>query len=106
MHALSAVLYAFATHPDQWRRLRDNPSLARVAFDEAVRRESPVQTFFRTTTTAVRVGDVRIPEGRKVLTRRHVETPPQQHPPRLGIAAREGASLRLRPVIVTRWPTR
>ncbi|VVJ22042.1 Putative cytochrome P450 hydroxylase [Amycolatopsis camponoti] len=67
VHALSAVLYAFATHPDQWRRLRDNPSLARVAFDEAVRWESPVQTFFRTTTTAVRVGDVRIPEGRKVL---------------------------------------
>lgn len=41
--------------------------LARVAFDEAVRWESPVQTFFRTTTTEVRIGDVRIPKGRKVL---------------------------------------
>lgn len=67
VHALSAVLYAFATHPDQWQRLRDNPGLARVAFDEAVRWESPVQTFFRTTTTDVRIGDVVIPEGRKVL---------------------------------------
>ncbi len=67
VHALSAVLHAFATHPDQWRRLRENPGLARVAFDEAVRWESPVQTFFRTTTTEVRVGDVRIPEGHKVL---------------------------------------
>ncbi|MEV4732440.1 cytochrome P450 [Saccharopolyspora sp. NPDC049426] len=67
VHALSAVLYAFATHPDQWARLRNNPGLARVAFDEAVRWESPVQTFFRTTTTEVAAGNVHIPEGRKVL---------------------------------------
>lgn len=67
VHGLSAVLHAFATHPDQWRRLRENPGLARVAFDEAVRWESPVQTFFRTTTTEVRIGDVTIPRGQKVL---------------------------------------
>ncbi|HEY3472495.1 MAG TPA: cytochrome P450 [Amycolatopsis sp.] len=67
VHALSAVLHAFATHPEQWQRLRDNPSLVRVAFDEAVRWESPVQTFFRTTTTEVHIGDVRIGEGSKVL---------------------------------------
>jgi 4-methoxybenzoate monooxygenase (O-demethylating) len=67
VHGLSAVLYAFATNPDQWARLRQEPSLARVAFDEAVRWESPVQTFFRTATTDVRVGDVVIPEGHKIL---------------------------------------
>jgi cytochrome P450 len=67
VHALSAVLHAFATHPDQWQRLRDDPGLARVAFDEAVRWESPVQTFFRATTTDVRIGDVLVPEGHKVL---------------------------------------
>jgi 4-methoxybenzoate monooxygenase (O-demethylating) len=67
VHGLSAVLYALATNPDQWARLRQNPSLARVAFDEAVRWESPVQTFFRTATSDVRVGDVVIPEGRKIL---------------------------------------
>ena len=67
VHALSAILYAFATSPDQWARLRQDPSLARVAFDEAVRWESPVQTFFRTATTDVRVGDVVIPEGHKIL---------------------------------------
>ena len=67
VHALSAVLYAFATNPDQWRRLREDPSLARVAFDEAVRWESPVQTFFRTATTDLRVGEVVIPEGQKIL---------------------------------------
>ena len=41
--------------------------LARVAFDEAVRWESPVQTFFRTATTDVRVGGTVVPEGRKIL---------------------------------------
>jgi cytochrome P450 len=67
VHGLSAVLYAFATHPDQWARLRAEPHLARVAFDEAVRWESPVQTFFRTATCDVRVGDVVVPDGRKIL---------------------------------------
>jgi cytochrome P450 len=67
VHGLSAVLYAFATNPDQWQRLRQQPELARVAFDEAVRWESPVQTFFRTATVDVRVGDHVVPEGKKIL---------------------------------------
>ena len=64
---LAAALYAFATHPGQWRRLRERPQLARVAFDEAVRWESPVQTFFRTASREVTVAGTVIPEGRKIL---------------------------------------
>ncbi|MEU2350997.1 cytochrome P450 [Modestobacter sp. NPDC049651] len=67
VHGISAVLYGLATHPEAWARLREEPSLARVAFDEAVRWESPVQTFFRTTTTDVAIGGTVVPEGRKVL---------------------------------------
>lgn len=67
VHALSALLYAFATHPDQWSRLRAEPGLVRVAFDEAIRWESPVQTFFRTATQDVRVGAHVIPDGAKIL---------------------------------------
>jgi cytochrome P450 len=67
VHALSAILYAFATNPDQWARLVADPSLARVAFDEAIRWESPVQTFFRTTTSDVRISDAVVPAGHKVL---------------------------------------
>jgi cytochrome P450 len=67
VHGLSAVLYALATHPDQWQRLRAQPELARVAFDEAVRWESPVQTFFRTATTDVHVAGTVVPEGKKIL---------------------------------------
>lgn len=67
VHGLSATLYAFATNPDQWQRLRAEPGLARVAFDEAVRWESPVQTFFRTATCDVEVDDFVVPDGRKIL---------------------------------------
>ncbi|MEE3852969.1 cytochrome P450 [Gordonia sp. LSe1-13] len=67
VNGLAAVLYAFATHPDQWQRVRDNPDLARTAFDEAVRWESPVQTFFRTATNDIHIGDVVIPDGEKIL---------------------------------------
>jgi cytochrome P450 len=67
VHGISAVLYGLATHPDQWARLRADPSLARVAFDEAVRWESPVQTFFRTTTVDTLIGGTVVPARRKVL---------------------------------------
>ncbi|HET6187323.1 MAG TPA: cytochrome P450 [Trebonia sp.] len=67
VHGLGALLYNLAANPAQWHRLRERPGLARVAFDEAVRLESPVQTFFRTATTDVRVGDHVILDGRKIL---------------------------------------
>lgn len=67
VHGISAILYAFATHPRQWEALRADRSRIRIAFDEAVRWESPVQTFFRTATADVRIGDVTIPEGSKIL---------------------------------------
>lgn len=67
VHGLAAVLHSFATHPEQWQRLRREPGLARVAFDEAVRLESPVQTFFRTAVTDVAIGGTVIEEGSKLL---------------------------------------
>ena len=48
-------------------KLRADPSLARNAFEEAVRFESPVQTFFRTTTREVEIGGHGVGEGEKVL---------------------------------------
>jgi hypothetical protein len=67
VHGLSALLYHLAASPRQWRRLREQSGLARVAFDEAVRLESPVQTFFRTATTDIRIGGHMVPDGRKIL---------------------------------------
>lgn len=67
VHGLAAVLYAFAVNPDQWRRLRENPALARTAFDEAVRWQSPVQTFFRTAVGDREIAGTAVPDGRKIL---------------------------------------
>jgi 4-methoxybenzoate monooxygenase (O-demethylating) len=67
VNGLGAAIYCLARFPDQLARLRHDLSLARNAFEEAIRFESPVQTFFRTTTREVEIGDHRIGEGEKVL---------------------------------------
>src|SRR5262249_37463876 len=59
--------YCLARFPDEFARLRTDPALARAAFEEAVRYETPVQTFFRTTSRPVEIGGVRLGEGEKVL---------------------------------------
>jgi 4-methoxybenzoate monooxygenase (O-demethylating) len=64
---LGAAVYCLARFPEEFARLRADPSLARVAFEEAVRYETPVQTFFRTTTRPVEIGGIAIDEGEKVL---------------------------------------
>lgn len=67
VNGIGNALFSFATNPDQWAVLRESPALARQAFDEVLRYESPVQTFFRTTTKSVVVSGTEIPEGEKVL---------------------------------------
>lgn len=67
VYGLGNALYCFATYPQQWMILRENPSLMRPAFEEVLRFEAPVQTFFRTTTSSVDVGGVQLGEGEKVL---------------------------------------
>ena len=67
VYGLGNALYCFAAHPEQWTVLRENPNLIRGSFEEVLRFESPVQTFFRTTTREVEVGGVRIGDGEKVL---------------------------------------
>ncbi len=67
INGIAATIYALASHPEQWNILRQNSSLAKSTFEEVIRWESSVQTFFRTTTRDVEVAGVRIPAGEKVL---------------------------------------
>jgi 4-methoxybenzoate monooxygenase (O-demethylating) len=67
VYGLGNALYCFASHPEQWAILRENPNLIRSSFEEVLRFEAPVQTFFRTTTKSVEVGDIKIGDGEKVL---------------------------------------
>ncbi|MDB5608946.1 MAG: cytochrome [Bradyrhizobium sp.] len=67
VYGLGNALHCFVSYPEQWRTLRENPALIRGAFEEVLRFEAPVQTFFRTTTKAVDVSGVAIGDGEKVL---------------------------------------
>jgi hypothetical protein len=67
VYGLGNALYCLARYPEQWTILRNNPNLIRGAFEEVLRFEAPVQTFFRTTARSVDVGDVRLGDGEKVL---------------------------------------
>jgi 4-methoxybenzoate monooxygenase (O-demethylating) len=67
VNGIGASVYCMARYPDQWQKLRANLKLARPAFEEAVRFESPVQTFFRTTTKATELGGVPLEANRKIL---------------------------------------
>jgi cytochrome P450 len=67
VYGLGNALYCLARYPEQWNALRENPALIRGAFEEVLRFEAPVQSFFRTTTKAVEVSGVRLGDGEKVL---------------------------------------
>ena len=67
VHGIGAALRCLARNPDQFAALRADPTKARAAFEEAIRFESPVQTFFRTTTRETELGGATPPEGAKVL---------------------------------------
>jgi cytochrome P450 len=65
--AIGQVIYQLGINPDQWRMLQAKPELARNAANEAVRMASPVRSFARHTSRDAKVGDIRIPEGARVM---------------------------------------
>jgi cytochrome P450 len=67
VYGLGNALYCLTRYPGQWTALRENPGLIRGAFEEVLRFEAPVQSFFRTTTKAVEVSGTRLGDGEKVL---------------------------------------
>ncbi len=67
IHGIAALLHAFATHPEQWAILKNDPSLARHAFDEIVRWASPFQVVFHTTSEAVDLGGLSVGKHEKVM---------------------------------------
>jgi cytochrome P450 len=67
VYGLGNALHCFAVYPEQWTILRENPRLIRGAFEEVLRFEAPVQSFFRTTTGDVEVGGTRLGDGEQVL---------------------------------------
>ena len=65
-HTISLGLHDLLAHPDELRRLVDDPSLAGTAADELLRRAHPVHHFRRTATRDVVMHGRRIRTGDKV----------------------------------------
>ena len=63
---LGNLQHAFWDHPDQWRRLRDDPALAAAAVEEGLRYCGPVQALFRRTTQDWVLGGAEIPAASNV----------------------------------------
>ena len=64
---LGGSVVLLCDHPDQRRRLIDDPSMIPGAVEELLRLTSPVQNLARTTTRDVEVHGCTIPDGSKVL---------------------------------------
>ena len=71
-------LLALLRHPDQLRRLRDDPALLPTAIEELMRFDSPLQLFERTATEDVEIGGITVAGGaedRRPARRRPTATP-------------------------------
>ncbi len=68
VNGLGNALLCLAQHPEQYAKLRADPNRARQAFEEVLRFESPVQTFFRTAAHDTELAGVAIPANSKIIT--------------------------------------
>ncbi|NKQ53422.1 cytochrome P450 [Amycolatopsis sp. K13G38] len=57
---------ALLRHPDQWRRLLDEPAVVEPAVEELIRFDSPLQLFERTATEDVEIAGFPVREGEKI----------------------------------------
>jgi 4-methoxybenzoate monooxygenase (O-demethylating) len=67
VNGIGNMILAFAENPDEWAKLRTNPKLALRAFEESLRFDGTVQTFFRTAARDTVIEDIVIPQGSKLL---------------------------------------
>lgn len=65
--AISSALYLFATRPDQWQLLKEEPSLLPNAVNEIVRFESPLRGFTRKILHESTIDGTHLPAGARVL---------------------------------------
>ncbi|NOX73696.1 MAG: cytochrome P450 [Alphaproteobacteria bacterium] len=64
---LGSTLWCFATFPDQFEKLKADPSLLRPAFEEVLRFTTPVHSFCRTANLDTTVSGIEICQGTKIL---------------------------------------
>ncbi|MDS0131864.1 MULTISPECIES: cytochrome P450 [unclassified Amycolatopsis] len=67
LSAIASALHLFATHPGQWRLLKDDPGRIPNAVNEVVRFESPLRAFSRKVARDTEVAGTALPAGSRVL---------------------------------------
>jgi cytochrome P450 len=67
MSAISNALYLFATQPEQWQLLKDEPARMPNAINEVVRYEPPLRAFARCVGQHTEIGGARMTPGDRVL---------------------------------------
>jgi cytochrome P450 len=65
--ATASAVWLFARHPEQWRLLRDRPTLIPNAINEVVRLESPIQGFSRYAVEDYDLDGAVIPKDSRVI---------------------------------------
>jgi cytochrome P450 len=81
--ATGHLLRRLADHPDQWRILRDDPSLIPNAVNESLRIDSVIRAFTRVAARDIEFEGTPIPKGQRILAvygaanrdERHFENP-------------------------------
>ena len=63
---LGSALMLLSQRPEVWADFRASRTRLKLVFEEAIRLESPIQSYYRTTNHAVEIGDRRIPADAKV----------------------------------------
>jgi cytochrome P450 len=66
-NSMTGAVLAFNDHPDEWRKLRDNPSLVDKLVPEIIRYQTPVIHMRRTATRDAELAGRSIAKGSKVV---------------------------------------
>ena len=67
VNLIGNTVLALLAHPDQWRAVVDDPSLAAAAVEETLRWDPPVQRTFRAPYSDVELAGVPVPGGTMVM---------------------------------------
>lgn len=65
--AIASTLWLLADHPEEWRILKEDPSLVPNAVNEVVRIESPLRAFAREVATDTEVAGTPVRKGSRVV---------------------------------------
>ena len=66
-NSMSGGILALSKHPEQWRKVRENPSLVPNLVGEVIRYQTPITHMCRTATREVDLNGKRIKEGDRVV---------------------------------------